>query len=117
MRYEDQGLLRDWSILQLRIAQAREPGAALDVSEKTIRKSLGYRKLVQWFKGQSPKGKARARMWMSQQLRGVRDLMAKAKATGETDFTLADIEISYLDANTREPLKQVPQMGDPDATE
>lgn len=103
MRYEQQKVLLAWARLQLQIAQARNPQLEVDVTDATITKSLGYRKLRQWFTTISPAARSRAIKWMSTHLDGVRDVIRKAKATGE-ELTLADIEIDYIDASTGEQL-------------
>lgn len=113
MRYEDLQLLLEWSRLQLRIAIARSPGVVHDLDEKHVYKSLGYKKLRLWFRHQSPKGRDRARKWMQSQLDGVREILAKAKAGGE-DISLAELEINYRDAETKEPIGQVPAMAPDD---
>lgn len=116
MRYEDQVLLRDYSLMNLRIALAKNPGATVDIDEKTIRKSEGFIKLRAFFVSLSPIKRARFRRFMSAQLEGVRTLLARAKASGEP-MTLADIEIEVFDGETREPVPDKPNVQLETATE
>lgn len=109
MNYADQKLLLEYSRLQLAIAVSRNPTAAMDVTEATVNRSTGYRKLRLWFRHLSPRAKAKARLWFRQNIEGVRMIMAKAKETGE-ELSLADIVIDVRDAETGAALPDAPKL-------
>lgn len=108
MRYGDQQLLRDYARLALRVAAAKNPAAKHDVDERTTLRS-GYQMLKARMDQLSPKNRERFRYMLRSQVQGVNTLMARAKASGE-EFSLADIEISLYDAQTREPVPDAPNV-------
>lgn len=109
MTYADQKLLLEYARLQLAIALSRNPSAALDVTDATVHRSAGYRKLRLWFKHLSPRAKAKARRWFNDNITGVREVMALAEKTGEP-LSLADIVIDIRDAETGEALPDAPKL-------
>lgn len=94
MKYADIQLLRRWALLQLEIAKAKNPTAIIDITPSTVTRSAGYKKLRAWFLRQGPAGKVRARAWMESQIVGVREILKRAKESGES-LDLGDIEIEY----------------------
>lgn len=116
MRYEDQVLLREYSLMMLRISAAKHPEATIDITPATIRKSDGFIKLRGFFAALSPIKKQRFRTFMKQQLSGVRDLMNQATKTGEA-FTLADIEIDVFDSESGERVPDAPNVSIPTAND
>lgn len=96
MRYEDQQLLQEWAKLQFHIARAKCQLDALNMNEDRITHSVGYKKLREWFMGLSDRAKQGARRFMRTQIVGVRELLAKAKATGER-IEYGDIVIETFD--------------------
>lgn len=109
MRYEDQILIRDYCITMLQIARAKNPGAKLDIDEKTVRKSEGWNKLRLFFISLSPRKRERFRHFMRSQVQGVRSIIAKAEATGEA-FDLSDIEIDVFDAQSGDRVPDKPNV-------
>jgi hypothetical protein len=108
VRYEDQKLIRDYCKLGLAIAAAKNPNAKHDVSEaETLRR--GYLMLKARMEQMGPKKKAQFRAMLQGEIRGVQQLMAKAKASGE-EITLADIEVDVLDLETREVIPHKPNV-------
>lgn len=110
MRYEDQRLLLDFAKLMLRISIAKNPTAAMDMSEENVHRSEGYRKLRFFFMHLSPLKKPGMRRYLRNQVEGVRKLMAEAERTGEP-FTLADIVIDLRDAASGEQFPEKPNVG------
>jgi hypothetical protein len=110
VRYEHAKLLLEFARLQLAIALSRNPSAAMDVTEATLTGTPGYRKLRAWFAGLSPRKRDAGALYMREQMKGIRDVMALARKTGEK-LSLADIEISTFDESTREPLPEPIQTG------
>lgn len=108
MRFEDQQLLRAYCKLGLAIAAAKNPGTKHEVSEADTLKR-GYLMLKARMEQLSPKKKAAFRAMLTNEIRGVQELMAKAKASGEP-FTLADIEIDMFDAGTGQRVPDRPNV-------
>lgn len=108
VKYSDQKLLMDYARLALQIAAARHPNAKHDESPKATL-LMGYRMLRARMQQLSPKKREQFRYMLRSEIQGVRTLMARAKASGEA-FSLADVEISLIDARTREPVPDKPNI-------
>lgn len=109
MRYGDQKLLLEFAKLMLRISAAKNPHAQVDITEDTVSRSGGYKRLRHFFMHISPPKRARMRRYLRQQVDGVKALMAKAEASGE-EFTLADIEIDLRDAESGDKFPDAPNV-------
>jgi hypothetical protein len=96
VNYDDQQLLLKWARLMLDIAIAKCPADRMNMSHENITHSIGYRRLRAWFTHLSPRAKIGARRWMRAQIDGVRELLAKAKATGER-IEMGEIVIETFD--------------------
>lgn len=113
MRYADQKLLLEYARLQLEIAKARGIDLGLvvtmdmDATERVIKSTVGYRKLRAWFLGMSNGKRLQASRNMRNTIDAYAAIMAKAKAAGETDLSLADIELTAKEATTGEPLADI----------
>lgn len=109
MNVEQQKVLITWARLQLEIAVSRNPAAALDVTPATVTRSTGYRKLRAWFVHLSPRARDGAVRWMRSHIKGVRDVMAAAKASGEA-MSLADVTIEVFDRETGARIGDAPEF-------
>jgi hypothetical protein len=109
VRYEDQVLIRDFCIIVLQIARAKNPTAKFDIDEKTVRKSEGFNKLRLFFISLSPRKREKYRHFLRTQVQGVRSIIAKAKASGEA-FDLSDIEIDVFDSESGERVPDAPTV-------
>lgn len=104
MRYKDTKILIAWARLQLEIATARQaPGQLVDVTPATITKSKGYQDLHAFAQRLSKPKRARFIADLKSQMDGIREVVAKAKLTGET-LSMADIVIEVRDAETGIPI-------------
>jgi hypothetical protein len=108
MRYEDQQLIREYCRLGLAIATAKNPETKHDVSEADTLKR-GYMLMRARMEQLSPKKKAAFRAMLQGEIDGVRELIAKAKASGE-DFSLADIEVEMKDLASGETIPDRPNV-------
>lgn len=99
-------MLKAWALLQLEIATAKQaPGQIVDITPATVTKSKGYRELFA-FAQRLPKVRRRTFIaGLKGQIDGIREVIAKAKATGE-DLSMADIVIEVRDAGTGEPITE-----------
>ncbi len=119
MRYEHAKLLLDFSRLQLRIALARrERGDVVHVSaedlearkhildvpvtDATIVKSIGYRKLREFFVRLPKRKQDKLAIDWRRQITAIEAVVSQAKKTGEV-FTYADVELTTTDAETGIP--------------
>lgn len=109
MNYADQKLLLEFARLQLAVAMSRNPKATADVTDATIARSVGHRKLRMWFRHLSARAKVKARKFLRDQIDGTRQVMALAAKTGEP-LSLADIVFDFVDAETREPAPAAPKL-------
>lgn len=108
MRYEDQQLIREYCRLGLAIATAKNPGTKHAVDEGDTLKR-GYLLMKQRMDQLSPKKKAAFRAMLQGEINGVRELISKAKASGE-DFSLADIEVEMKDLASGETIPDRPNV-------
>lgn len=105
MKIADQKLLLEYARLQLGIARARVVGMSpegwLDIAwtDAFLRKTVGYRKLREFFLCLSHFKRAVYRKQLRSELDAVAKLQAKAKATGE-ELNLAEIEILVRDTKS-----------------
>ena len=103
MRYEHAAVLLDFAKLNLEIAIAKNPIAAMDMSEANITRSVGYKRLRAFFVSLSPKKQAAFCADCKRQIDGIREVMRQAASTGEK-LSIAEIEISTFDGETRTEL-------------
>lgn len=101
MKYEHQQTLLQFARLQLAIAQARHPDAQIDVRPDTVSRSMGYRRLREFFGRLDGRKRDAFVIDMRRQIAGIRELMQRAKASGE-ELTLADLVIELRDQRTGE---------------
>lgn len=108
LKLADRSLLQRWCMLQLHIAAARsklepialEPNGEARltvVNEENLLQSRGYIAACNWFKSLSPGGKAKARLWMFKQVRGVEMLKAQVEKQGDA-FDYGELELSIREA-------------------
>jgi len=110
VNYEDSKTLREFARLQLRIAQAKlGPAQTYAITDATIHKSAGYRKLYSFAAKLSPAKRLRFVAMLRRQIEGVREVMAQAKATGEP-LSMADVVIEMRDTETGAPVGQAANM-------
>lgn len=108
MRYEDQQLVREYCKLGLAIAKAKNPETKHEVNEADTL-ARGYKMIRRRMESLSPKKKAAFRAMLQGEIDGVRELLAKAKASGEV-FSLADIEVDMRDLATGEAIPDRPNV-------
>ena len=100
----------EFARLLLEIDAARNPMASMDVTAATVHRSTGYRKLRAFFLHLSQRKRERFRQHMLTTIAGVREVMAKAKATGEP-LSMGDIVIEFKDEEGV-PLPAPPALGE-----
>lgn len=120
MKIADQKLLLAFAKLMLRIAHAKNPTASLDVTEATVNRSAGYKRLRSFFLDLSPRKRDGFRRMMRNQIDGVKALIAEAERTGEK-IDLGDIVIEWKDAETGDTVPDAPNVqletAEPEAAE
>lgn len=83
----------------LRVSQAQDPTAIVDITERTITRSKGYKQLRGFFVTLSPKKRDNFKRSLRAQVDAINKLIADAKAKGE-EPNLADLTIEVRDADT-----------------
>lgn len=108
MKYAEQKILLEYARLQLEIARSQNPTAdAMGLAPENVHRSVGYKRLRAFTLSLRP---VKRRQWLRQiqdQIDGVRQVIALAKATGET-LSMADIEIIVRDKETGQAVPTAP---------
>jgi hypothetical protein len=100
----DQRLLLEFARLMLRIGHAQNPLCVLDVTEKTVTRTKGYKRLRAFHLSLSPRPREIWRKQLRAQIDGVK-AMEKLARDNDEPFSLGDIVIELFDAESRKPIR------------